>query len=1601
MNSKVLGVIAGVVLAAVLFWPSGPGKVEEPFQKAEKLYEAGNYKDAIEKYNDALKESGQGSTPDAKLLYSEFSILVKYKQALCYSNIAEQGDVANYDVALSTLQEIYPKIIALKDDVPEDQKINVLEYQEGITYLYGHVFYKKGQYREAIPKFQELNNNFPNSQFAADALYEIGCAYYKLAEVQNKVEYQRKERKKAIDAFQELLDNHKDPNFAPDARFFIAQWYLEDSNWDKAKTEFTELIKETSTERANLIEEAKYRYAYCCLQSGPEAGESPEQHYEELLKWYEQFLEDYKDSKFLAAAHFDIGTIYFKQGSYDKAESSFQLASDSAKKDAETYSEMIPKAILGKAHSDYRQNGGLDEVTSYLADNREYFPAGHQLQHDYNVLLQNANNQVALDNIWDLPGQADELFEQAGELFKQEKYPEAAKKYEEAADIYKRIYDEPNTPELQEVYMLKFRSKFREGLSHFNASDFSESVKAYKEAIKYFNDNIKNSSNREYLNNCLYNLTVAYEKLEDWNSALTTYEKGIPEDGTYYEGIPKDSIYYEPAHHQLLVAMSRNDETAYLNVIKDATDSDKNIARINLAKLYLEAEPKRYADAYDLYAQVKGDVEAQYMAIVCYYNQIQNNAIEEVFRKLKANPNSVLVLPAYSAMMQIYGKSEKWPKMVELAKEVKQQFPSGDIEEEIKKKFPEADSNKVKELKESLANINKLYEYAKLKQEAGSTVDDKIEVLREIIKNSSAPKEKAKAQLKIGHLLYKARQYEVKDENDNLVSGAIYEYKKFMEDDSKFPKNHPKSTSDILIAKYQIASCYYQLGQIPEKPNDEKILYYGESVTAAQEILSTLHPDVNMQINIHYLLAMIKLSMMEIQNAESNRQEAITHFERVVELAKNRNDESSQRFTYGSNLRLAKLYWDAGNYESARDKYLYLIENNPDETREDKRKKVEAFYYLGLCYGEHLNDAVNAEKIFKDLWRYYNENEEIKEIGQVKQNIVDAGSRIAMSIAKNMDNEDLKNKAIDIVNQIDGIFPKYENCKTDEEKYRRIEMAHALGYILYKSIEKIPGSPPDEAITQFRKVIRYSNPPEEPNANEFINEAYYFAGQAAILLDVDSVPNKWNLAREEFLKKYVEKAPNGKYYQEALFRIAYTYYKEGIYYYNAQTPQDSAIPIQEGAIPLFEELIEERPGDVRLHFYLGDCYARVEPPRYLEALSQFHEVLNIDLNHERAPAALREIMVHLGQSEINLNEAVGQLTWLKNRHPAWAENKHPRLQGIKKVDEHENDTDEDIETDIDKVRFILDEEMITLYPGSEYAPQSYYNIGDYYSQVGGGYHKLYNQNYNSSDFDNAIKNYRIGHDFFKKRRLEEGIKRIKKPFVPLSTFEAARLIDNVDYASAINAYNSVIYLCIDIANLFPNLAAEMETELKDETRNVSISGIEDVKYKIPSISNPNSNSAPLSYYEAGLQRLDFGNKRCRAYNLIGASNVANKRQLFLYATIDYETAYDYFRKAYQHDNASDDQRRISEEKIQNLTDALVTFCIVHAEFLLENTNENTNYQLDAINAYNIAISLLKDVKNLFPDFAKEKARSVKDSIEKIPDSNGKAKLLTAIDEILE
>jgi len=691
------------------------------------------------------------------------------------------------------------------------------------------------------------------------------------------------------------------------------------------------------------------------------------------------------------------------------------------------------------------------------------------------------------------------------------------------------------------------------------------------------------------------------------------------------------------------------------------------------------------------------------------------------------------------------------------------------------------------------------------------------------------------------------------------------------------------------------------------------------------------------------------------------------------------------------------------NLRLALDTYQYLIDHTKDDTSANKTVKIDIYYHKGLSHG-YLGESDEADATFQELWKYYNAHNDIKEIGEVKQKIVDAGCRIARFIADNMDTVALRDKATGMVNQVDVIFPQYDELNVKEEttdpnneeeyqriqemKYRRIQMTHTEGYIGYKTIEKL-NSPtsgiiaePLDVITKFREIFRYPNPPAK--AKDFIDDSYYFAGQAAMSLV--GFTDKWNIARG-FFDNYVQRAPDGKHYLNALISIAQTYYEDGNY-------KDEE---GKGAITKFNDLIKllssSHPSVINIslklrdeylincHYYLGKSYASVNPPRNLDALSEFDTILSMDLDHSVSPDALNEIMSLTYQERNNLSNAVSKLTWLTARHPGWAaKNKYPRILE---------------RSDLEKILLLIDEEIVTLYPDSTYAAESYYTIGTYYTNIGAAYYDLWRSGSSNVavDFNDCIKHYRIAYDFYKKA-YQRGKKNsgtelknlITSTLVPTSTtYEAKRLIDATDVPAAIAVYDSVISLLIDMNSLISGSAAQAITTLEHDIQQqgiVNLPGGSNIIFKKEVIPNPNSTNAPLAYSDLASERLKLAKGWLGNYNVADPSDVTKKRECFLLAVSDYEIVYEYSKKIYEHTSASNEEKDAAKEQIRQVTDALANLCINHAGFL-----EQNKYQRSAINAYNIAVSHLKDVNNnQFSDI-------VTDSINSLSDGGWKSKLL--------
>ena len=152
MDRRIWGIIGGLALVLALLSPHVLGstkKVARLFEAAETLYEQNDYKGAIEKYSEALKESKK-LRAKTETIDKDFTTLVNLKIAMSYVQLAE------YEKALEYIEKAA-------------QTVKFLEYEEQLTYQWGYILYKIDQLEQASEKLAQLIEKFPNSRLVEKA----------------------------------------------------------------------------------------------------------------------------------------------------------------------------------------------------------------------------------------------------------------------------------------------------------------------------------------------------------------------------------------------------------------------------------------------------------------------------------------------------------------------------------------------------------------------------------------------------------------------------------------------------------------------------------------------------------------------------------------------------------------------------------------------------------------------------------------------------------------------------------------------------------------------------------------------------------------------------------------------------------------------------------------------------------------------------------------------------------------------------------------------------------------------------------------------------------------------------------------------------------------------------------------------------------------------------------------------------------------------------------------------------------------------------------------------------------------------------------------
>jgi TolA-binding protein len=212
-------------------------------------------------------------------------------------------DSSEYTNALITFQQLI-------NEFPDSQ------YADDAQYYIAYINEKKlGYYIQALLEYQELINNFPDSPYADDAQLGIGNCYYVTYDYSH-----------AIEEYQKLIDNYPESSLLALAQYSIAQSYRKLTNYEQAILEFTKVIE--NYPESDYTASAQYYIGYSHYQA---------QDYSQAILEFQKTIDNYPDSTWpgeperliAPCAQYYIGWCYGqKLEQWNDAISTFQLVID-------------------------------------------------------------------------------------------------------------------------------------------------------------------------------------------------------------------------------------------------------------------------------------------------------------------------------------------------------------------------------------------------------------------------------------------------------------------------------------------------------------------------------------------------------------------------------------------------------------------------------------------------------------------------------------------------------------------------------------------------------------------------------------------------------------------------------------------------------------------------------------------------------------------------------------------------------------------------------------------------------------------------------------------------------------------------------------------------------------------------------------------------------------------------------------------------------------------------------------------------------------------------------------------------------------------------
>jgi TolA-binding protein len=214
------------------------------------------------------------------------------------------------------------------------QKFPDSEYADKSLYVVGWIYFKEGNYRTAIKSYRHVLSVYPNSTLGPLIFYSIGDSYFNMSKYDSAITSYKKvlsdypnsnnvydavnglqyayvakgQPQKAIDFIDEYVSKNPNSSFADEIFYKKGEIYYSEMKYAEAENSYKQYI--TNYPNGSSISDAYYWIGKC--------EENLKQNNEALVS-FKKVFDSYPQSESASAAVLEIGNIYNNLNQYDSA----------------------------------------------------------------------------------------------------------------------------------------------------------------------------------------------------------------------------------------------------------------------------------------------------------------------------------------------------------------------------------------------------------------------------------------------------------------------------------------------------------------------------------------------------------------------------------------------------------------------------------------------------------------------------------------------------------------------------------------------------------------------------------------------------------------------------------------------------------------------------------------------------------------------------------------------------------------------------------------------------------------------------------------------------------------------------------------------------------------------------------------------------------------------------------------------------------------------------------------------------------------------------------------------------------------------------------